>query len=78
MMSLNELGRDGSSNCGCLSRWGCRTGTTIAFAPGNLNTLYVATSGRGQGLTNLDVRLPAVSSNALYAVTSTGIFKAID
>jgi hypothetical protein len=48
------------------------------LAPDNPNTLYVATYGRGQGLTNLDVRLPVIPSNALYAVTSTGIFKAID
>jgi photosystem II stability/assembly factor-like uncharacterized protein len=63
------------------------------FAPGNSNTVYVATSGRGvyksldggahweplnEGLTNLDVRLLAVASNALYAVTTSGIFKAID
>jgi photosystem II stability/assembly factor-like uncharacterized protein len=69
------------------------TVTTITFAPGNPNTLYVATSGRGvyksldsgatweplnEGLTNLDVRLLAVASNSLYAVTSTGIFKSID
>jgi photosystem II stability/assembly factor-like uncharacterized protein len=68
------------------------TVTAIAFAPGNRSTLYVATSGRGvyksfngganwapfnEGLTNLDVRLLAVASNALYAVTSSGIFKAV-
>jgi photosystem II stability/assembly factor-like uncharacterized protein len=67
--------------------------TAIAFAPDNRNTLYVATSGRGvyksldggaswgplnEGLTNLDVRVLAVASNALYAVTPSGIFKAID
>jgi photosystem II stability/assembly factor-like uncharacterized protein len=69
------------------------TVTTIAFAPGNRSTLYVATSGRGvyksldggahwgplnEGLTNLDVRLLAVASNTVYAVTSSGIFKAAD
>jgi photosystem II stability/assembly factor-like uncharacterized protein len=67
--------------------------TAIAFDPGNPSTVYVATSGRGvyksldgganweplnEGLTNLDVRLLAVASNALYAVTSSGIFKKID
>jgi photosystem II stability/assembly factor-like uncharacterized protein len=67
--------------------------TAIAFAPGNPSTVYLATSGSGVyksldsganweplngGLTNLDVRLLAVASNALYAVTSGGIFKAID
>ena len=69
------------------------TVTAIAIAPDNRSTLYVATSGRGvyksldgganweplnEGLTNLDVRLLAVASNALYAVTSSGIFKATD
>jgi photosystem II stability/assembly factor-like uncharacterized protein len=64
--------------------------TAIAFAPENSSTVYLATSGRGvyksldggadweplnEGLTNLDVRLLAVDS-ALYAVTSSGIFKA--
>ena len=67
--------------------------TAIAFAPNNRSTLYAATSGHGvyksldggdkweplnEGLTNLDVRLLAVASNAVYAVTSSGIFKAID
>jgi photosystem II stability/assembly factor-like uncharacterized protein len=67
--------------------------TAIAFAPTNPSTVYLATSGSGvyksldsgahwkplnRGLTNLDVRLLAVVSNALYAVTSSGIFKAID
>jgi photosystem II stability/assembly factor-like uncharacterized protein len=67
--------------------------TAIAFAPTNPSTVYLATSGSGvyksldsgahwkplnRGLTNLDVRLLAVVSNALYAVTSGGIFKAID
>jgi hypothetical protein len=33
---------------------------------------------RVEGLTNLDVRLLAVASNALYAMGSSGIFKAID
>ena len=69
------------------------TVTAIAFAPGNSNTMYVATSGSGvyksldaganwaplnKGLTNLDVRLLAITSNALYAVTSGGIFQAIE
>jgi photosystem II stability/assembly factor-like uncharacterized protein len=69
------------------------TVTAIAFAPGNACTVYLATSGSGvyksvdggenwkplnRGLTNLDVRQLAVTSNALYAVTSGGIFKAID
>ena len=69
------------------------TVTAIAVAPGNRSTLYAATPGRGvyksldgganweplnEGLTNLDVRLLAVASNALYAVTSSGIFKKID
>jgi photosystem II stability/assembly factor-like uncharacterized protein len=69
------------------------TVNAIAFAPENRSTLYVATSGGGvyksldgganweplnQGLTNLDVRLLAVASNVLYAVTSSGIFKATD
>ena len=68
------------------------TVTAIAFAP-DRSALYAATSGHGvykslnggakwtplnAGLTNLDVRLLAVASNALYAVTSSGIFKAID
>jgi hypothetical protein len=39
--------------------------------------VYVATSGRGV-YKSLDVRMLAVASNALYAVTSGGIFKAID
>jgi photosystem II stability/assembly factor-like uncharacterized protein len=67
------------------------TVTALAIAPGNRSALYAATSGRGvykslnggakwtplnAGLTNLDVRLLAVASNALYAVTSSGIFKA--
>ena len=66
------------------------TVTALAIAPDNPKTLYAATSGRGvyksldggargrplnQGLTNLDVRLLAVASNALYAVTSSGIFQ---
>ena len=65
--------------------------TAIAFAPGNPSTVYLATSGSGVyrsldsganwkplngGLTNLDVRLLAVASNGLYAVTSGGIFRA--
>lgn len=69
------------------------TVTALAIAPNNRSTLYAATSGRGvyksldggamwgplnEGLTNLDVRLLAVASNALYAVTSSGIFTAID
>jgi photosystem II stability/assembly factor-like uncharacterized protein len=69
------------------------TVTAIALAPGNPGTVYVATSGRGvyrsqdgganwesmnQGLTNLDVRLLTVAPNALYAVTTSGIFKVID
>jgi photosystem II stability/assembly factor-like uncharacterized protein len=69
------------------------TVTAIAFAPGNSNTVYMATSGSGvyksldaganwaplnRGLTNLDVRLLAITSNALYAVTSGGIFQAIE
>jgi photosystem II stability/assembly factor-like uncharacterized protein len=69
------------------------TVTAIVFADGNPSTLYVATSGSGiyksldgggkwaplnEGLTNLDVRLLVVSSNGLYAVTSSGIFKATD
>ena len=69
------------------------TVTALAIAPDNGSTLYAATSGRGvfkssdgggmweplsDGLTNLDVRLLAVTSNLLYAVTSSGIFKAID
>jgi photosystem II stability/assembly factor-like uncharacterized protein len=69
------------------------TVTAIAFAPANPSTVYLATSGSGvyksldsganweplnRGLTNLDVRRLAVASNALYAVTSGGIFKAID
>jgi len=69
------------------------TVTAIAFAPANPGTVYLATSGSGvyksldgganweplnPGLTNLDVRRLAVVSNALYAVTSGGIFKAID
>jgi photosystem II stability/assembly factor-like uncharacterized protein len=67
--------------------------TAIAFAPGNASTLYVATSGGGiyksldgganweplnEGLSNLDVRLLTVAPNTLYAVTASGIFKAID
>jgi len=58
----------------------------------NSSVLYAGTSGYGvfrsndgvhwstfnDGLPNLDVRLLAVASNALYAVTSSGIFKAID
>jgi len=67
--------------------------TAIAFAPNNRSTLYAATSGHGvyksldgggmwgplnEGLSNLDVRLLAVASNAVYAVTASGIFKAID
>jgi photosystem II stability/assembly factor-like uncharacterized protein len=67
--------------------------TAIAFAPGNSSTLYLATSGSGvyksldgggnwaamnEGLTNLDVRLLAVASDGLYAVTSSGIFKTTD
>ena len=69
------------------------TVTTIVVDSANSGTLYVATSGRGvyksldgggkweplnEGLTNLDVRLLAVASNALYAVTTSGIFKVID
>ena len=69
------------------------TVTAIAFAPGNRSTLYLATSGSGvyksldggatwrqlnEGLSNLDVGFLAVASNALFAVTSNGIFKAID
>jgi photosystem II stability/assembly factor-like uncharacterized protein len=69
------------------------TVNAIVVAPNNRSTLYVATSGRGvyksvdggaswapfnDGLTNLDVRLMAVASNALYAVTSSGVFKVID
>jgi photosystem II stability/assembly factor-like uncharacterized protein len=69
------------------------TVTAIAFAPANPSTVYLATSGSGvyksldsganwgplnRGLTNLDVRRLALVSNALYAVTSGGIFKAID
>ncbi len=65
------------------------TVTAIAFAP-DRSALYAATSGHGvytsldggatwgplnEGLTNLDVRLLAVASNALYAVTSSGIFQ---
>ena len=65
----------------------------IAFAPGNPSTVYLATSGSGvykslngganweplnEGLSNLDVRLLTVASNTLYAVTTSGIFKAID
>lgn len=30
------------------------------------------------GLTNLDVHLLTIANNTLYAVTTTGIFKAID
>jgi photosystem II stability/assembly factor-like uncharacterized protein len=67
--------------------------TAIAFSPGSSNTVYVATSGRGvyksidggarwmpfnEGLTNVDVHLLTIANNALYAVTTTGIFKAID
>ena len=33
---------------------------------------------RVEGLTSLDVRLLAVAPNALYAIASSGIFKAID
>jgi photosystem II stability/assembly factor-like uncharacterized protein len=69
------------------------TVTAIAFAPANPSTVYLATSGSGvyksldsgaswrplnRGLTNLYVRQLVVASNALYAVTSGGIFKAID
>jgi photosystem II stability/assembly factor-like uncharacterized protein len=67
--------------------------TAIAFAPANPTTVYLATSGSGvyksldgganweplnRGLTNLDVRQLAVASNALYAITSSGIFKLTD
>jgi photosystem II stability/assembly factor-like uncharacterized protein len=69
------------------------TVNALAMAPYNRGILYAATSGRGiyksldgggkweplnEGLTNVDVRLLAVTSNVLYAVTSSGIFKAID
>jgi photosystem II stability/assembly factor-like uncharacterized protein len=69
------------------------TVNAIVVAPNNRSTLYVATSGRGvyksvdtgaswapfnDGLANLDVRLLVVASNALYAVTSTGVSKVID
>jgi photosystem II stability/assembly factor-like uncharacterized protein len=65
--------------------------TAIAFAPENSSSVYLATSGRGvyksidgggkweplnDGLSNLDVRLLTVAPNALYAVTSDGIFTA--
>jgi photosystem II stability/assembly factor-like uncharacterized protein len=69
------------------------TVTALAIAPNSRSTLYAATSGGGvyrslesggrwqplnEGLANLDVRSLTVASNVLYAVTSGGIFKAID
>jgi photosystem II stability/assembly factor-like uncharacterized protein len=69
------------------------TVTAIVVAPGNSSIVYLATSGRGvyksqdggatwsplnEGLADLDVRLLKIAPNALYAVTSTGIFKAAD
>jgi photosystem II stability/assembly factor-like uncharacterized protein len=69
------------------------TVTALAIVPNNRSVLYAATSGSGvyksldggakwgplnEGLTSLDVRLLTVTSDALYAVTSNGIFTAID
>ena len=69
------------------------TVNAIVVGPNNRSTLYVATSGQGvyksvdggaswapfnDGLTDHDVRLLAVAGNALYAATSTGVFKVMD